>query len=91
MIYRPRNDYVLIRTTQAGISKTGLAFPDISLQGKEHIVHAVGPAVEGLKVGEKVLMVGKMGEDYAYLPNSKDLFIIKQANIVLVYEVEEDG
>ena len=86
MKYRPRNDYCLIKVTSLGLTPSGLAMPDVSVQGKEYFVVAKGPMVEDLAVGDKVLMVGSPNEDYAYLPNSKELLIIKQANIVLVYE-----
>jgi len=34
-------------------------------------------------------MVGTVGQDYAYLPNSKDLLVVKEVNVVLVYPEPE--
>ena len=84
----PRNDYVLIKSITLGQTESGIALPDQSIQGKKYVVEALGPKVEGLKVGDSILMVGTAGEDWAFLPGSKDLLIIKEQNCVLIYEEE---
>lgn len=89
-MHKPRNDYVLVRKILRNLTPSGIAVPNKSAQGADYRIVAWGPDVKDLEVGQNVLMVGQVGLDYAYLPNSSDLCIIKQANIVLVYdEVEE--
>ena len=85
--FRPRNDYVLIRIVELGQNPAGIAIPQISAQGKEFHVVAVGPDVEDLDVGDKVLMLGSKNTTYFELPNSKDLIVMKEENVVLVATV----
>lgn len=86
---KPRNDYVVIRRVTRGKTPSGIAVADWSIEGVDHVVQHVGPKVEHLKPGDTVLMIGAKGEDYAFLPNSKGLLIIKEANVVLVYGEDE--
>lgn len=83
---RPRNDNVLVRIVEIGQNDAGIAIPQISIQGKEFRVVAVGKNVVDLEPGLKVLMIGRQGTEYFPLPNSTDLIIIDQKNVVLVYE-----
>lgn len=85
MNVQPRNDYVIIEVVNRGETPSGISVSAYSLEGKDYFVHAKGPAVEHLEVGDKVLAIGTLGEDYAYLPNSSTLFMVKQANIPLVF------
>ena len=84
--YRPRNDYVLIKIIDLGKSKAGVLIPEICIEGKEFHVLAKGPDVQNLEVGDKVLCIGKKGEDYGYLPARSDVFLTKQANCVLIFD-----
>jgi len=86
MTFKCRNDFVLIRVVDVGMSEGGVAIPQISIQGKEFHVEAVGPDVNELEVGDKVMMIGKQWNEYYPLPNCKDLLVIKQEFIVLVLE-----
>jgi hypothetical protein len=88
--YLPRNDLVLVKVVNLGEVR-GVAMPDIAMQGKVYIVEAVGPKVEGLKQGDEVLIGGKANEDWAFLPSSKDLFITRQENVLLVVREEIQG
>lgn len=83
MSWQPRNDYVLIRVTELGESPGGVALPDSAIQGKKFTVDAVGPAVIDLALGDEVLMLGSQGAQYYPLPNSKQLFVIRQEHVVL--------
>ncbi len=85
MQYLPRNTYVLVRRVKLGETPGGVLVPDASIEGVEHIVVAVGPKVEELAVGDKVLMIGQFNLHYSFLPNSKELIIIKEENVALVY------
>ncbi len=85
----PRNDYVVFRRVQRGTTLKGIHMPDKSLEGIDHVVEAIGPKVEDLKVGDKVLILGKLGEDYGELPNQKGLYLTRQNNIAIVMEYEE--
>ena len=88
-VYRPRGDFVLIRIVELGQTVSGIAMPQTAVQGKEFQVVAIGPQVDDLMEGDKVLMIGKLNTDYFALPNSKELIVIKQEYVVLV--VEHDG
>ena len=90
VIYRPRNDFVLVRIVELGETKSGIAVQQISIQGKQFVVVAIGPLVEDLKVGDKVMMIGKVGDQYYPLPNYKDLLVISEQNVVLILE-DRDG
>lgn len=79
----PRNDMALVRIVDIGQAR-GIAMPEVSIQGKEFIVVAVGPKVEKLESGDKVLMIGNVGDNYYPLPDCKDLIVIKETNCVLV-------
>ena len=85
MKFTPRNEYVLIRRVLLGQTPGGVLTPDNSIEGVKHIVEAVGPKVEHLSEGDDVLIIGTKGQDYGFLPNSKDLFITKESNVVLIY------
>ena len=88
MKFRPRNENVLIRVRDLGKFK-GIAMPDTAVQGKEYIVDAIGPKVEGLLVGDKVFMIGEFKADYDYLPHTKELLLIHQRNIAVIIEGDE--
>ena len=81
--YKPRNDFVLIEQIKLD-TVGGLVMPDHAIEGKEYHVRAMGPKVEGLSLGDKVLMIGTTGQDYAPLPGNSKLMIIKEANVVLI-------
>ena len=86
IVYCPRNDYVLVKIVDLGKSPGGVLTPQAAIEGKEFFVEAKGPDVKHLEVGDKVLMIGVLKEDYAYLPSSKDLILIKQANIPIIFK-----
>ena len=80
----PRNDWCLVLMVQLEKVES-LHMPQSAIQGKEFIIEAVGPKVEGLKKGDMVLMAGKIGVDYYPLPNSPNLLVIRQEHVVLVF------
>lgn len=82
---KPRNDMVLVRMVKRGESKGGIAMPDISAEGTDYIVEAIGPKVVGLDVGDKILPIGRRGVEWDMLPEETDLFILKEVNIPLIY------
>ena len=43
MIYKPRNDYVLVKIVDLGETPSGIATPQTSIHGKEFHVLADGP------------------------------------------------
>lgn len=82
-----RNDFVLFRMIDRGHVR-GVAMPNIAQQGKERLVVAIGPKVEGLKVGDKVLVIGSVGQDVVQVPSETQLYMTREANVALV-EVPE--
>ena len=87
--YRCRNDFVLFKLVDRGTVR-GVHVPQVSAQGKERIVMDIGPDVEDLDVGYKVMVIGTVGMDVVQLPNETNLFLTKQANVTLIVEEEED-
>ena len=89
-IYRPRNERVILRRIQIGQTKAGVVLPDSAVEGKEYVVHAIGPKVEDLEEGDRVFITGVQNVDWAWLPGSHDLLIIHQMNVVLAFEDVND-
>lgn len=81
--YRCRGDFVLYRMVNKGIVN-GVVMPDIASQGKERVVVAVGPKVEGLNVGDVILVIGTPGEDLVQLADERDIWMTREANVALV-------
>ena len=75
----------MVRIVNKGETPQGIAVSDFSDEGKEYVVEAIGDKVEHLEVGDRVLVIGVRGATYDFLPNTQDLFIIKEAGIPLVY------
>ena len=84
--FRPRNDYVLVKLIDLGKTESGIAIPSQAQQGKERVVVAMGPKVKDLSKGDKVNIIGESGVDYAFLPDCRDMIIVKEANVILVIE-----
>jgi len=88
MNYRPRNDIVVIKVVDKGKVR-GIAMPDVAQEGKERIILAVGPKVEDLKVGDKVLVIGTPGQDLVRIPGELNLFLTKEVNVLVVVVEDE--
>ena len=88
LTYKPRNDFVVFELIDLGMVG-GVHVPDRSAHGKERIIRAVGPDVKGLDVGQKVFVIGTMGEDVVPIPDKKQYYLTKQSNVVLIV-CEED-
>ena len=86
LAYIPRNDLVVIRVEV--VNKIGLvAVPERSKEGQKFYVHAVGPKVEGLKVGDRVIFGGSpQGGEVSWIPGAKGLMLTRQENILVVIE-----
>lgn len=88
--FKPRNEFVLVRIHLVDTNRAGIAIPQVSAEGKSFVVEAVGDAVNGLRVGDRVLMVGKPNEDYWTVSGYKDLIMIKQQCVALIVEEVPD-
>src|SRR4051812_9202916 len=87
--YAPRNDFVLIQIIDRGyVGK--VAVPGISKAGKDLVVVAMGPDVKSLNVGDKVMVIGEVGEALAALHDRKDMFVTKQSNVCYVITEEPE-
>ena len=85
--FRPRNDIVILRTVPRGESVGGVQLPTTSKEGNRHIVVAIGPKVEGLKVGDEVVPGGPTTKAEFYpIPGCSDLSAINQEYCMLVAE-----
>lgn len=89
MQYRPRNDFVILKLTRIEVNKAGVAIPQGSNESMKWTVHSTGPKVEDLVSGDVVLVMGTQGQDLAPLPRERDLFITKEANVLLVVTEDE--
>lgn len=86
--FHPRGNAVICRLIQLDKDKeTGLYLPQVSQEGKQHVVVAVGPDVKGLEPGDKVLAMGTFRVDWDFLPGFRDLFIIRE-NLCLKFTEE---
>lgn len=88
--YVPRNDIVLIERVQAGKVR-GLHMPDQSEEGVFTYVKAIGPKVEGLQVGDRVLGIGTPGQDLVRVPGEANLFLLREGNVLCVVQGKPDG
>lgn len=87
----PYGDKVLVRMVKAALVR-GMIMPDISQEGKQYVIEAVGPDVKRLKPGDKVLVSGVQDVHWSFLPGYSDLFIIGEKDVPLTYEdVPEEG
>jgi len=87
MKYRCRSNFVLFRLIDKGMVGS-IATPQISAQGKERVVEAIGPDVLNLAVGDKILVIGTIGQDTIPLPNEVGLYMTRDGNVALVVEDE---
>jgi NADPH:quinone reductase-like Zn-dependent oxidoreductase len=87
--YRVRKGFVLVRIIEVGKVR-GIRMPQSSINGKEFYVEGLGEDVTDLKVGDKVLMTGNINTHYHEVPNTGNLIVIKQENVLLVVEGTED-
>jgi co-chaperonin GroES (HSP10) len=83
--YKPRNDNVLIRLVRRD-KVGGIAVPQVSSEGRSYVVEGLGPKVEGLALGNQVMMTGQVKVDWDFLPGETDLLIIRQENVLCVIE-----
>jgi hypothetical protein len=81
-IVQPRLDYVTIRE-RVKESRRGIRLPENSLEGREFFVEGVGPDAKDLEIGDQVLMTGKCGTDWSYVPHCHKLIVIREGNIVV--------
>lgn len=81
--YIPREDFVLFRMTRQDTVR-GLVMPQVSQQGLVRIVVAKGPNVKDLDTGDEVLVCGQVGSDVIALPNEPDLYLTRQANVLVI-------
>jgi NADPH:quinone reductase-like Zn-dependent oxidoreductase len=84
-IMKPRGKFVLLKITDVSkISEDSkIIAPQSSQLGKEYRVIAVGPKVEDLEVGDKVLVTGKIGTGWDFLPNSRELIIADEGILIV--------
>ena len=97
--YYPRNNTVVLRQHKAGLTKGGLARPDISADSKRYTVEAFGISVDGLSVGDEVIMrshvptaAGLLSVTALELADDPDLLLIDGDHIICVVQrnVPED-
>ena len=82
-IYQCREDFVLIRIVNRGVSAGGVAYADVSPDGKDHFVVSVGPKAEDVQPGDRVMSIAQQGS-FVFLPNTRDLYVTRASNIAIV-------
>ena len=90
MKYRPRNDYVILRLSNIDKTAAGVVIPKANTEGRVWTVVAIGPKVDDLKPGDVVNPMGEVGQDIAMLPRERDLYLTKEANILMVTELDDE-
>ena len=88
MKYYPRNDFVIIQAIKRDtMPNSAIGIPQNSSWGEEYIVHAIGPKVENLKVGDKVMLIGsEQNGTMSRVPLTKDLIVTREENIIYTWE-----
>lgn len=81
----PRGELVVVREVVRD-EIGGIKMPENSLEGREHYVEAIGPKVEDLNVGDRVMMNGQKNVDWAYIPGCGSLIVINQVKVVLIFK-----
>jgi NADPH:quinone reductase-like Zn-dependent oxidoreductase len=79
----PRGSRVLIKMRMRD-EINGVRVPERSVEAKVFTVVAIGPKVEHLNVGDRVMMTGQQKVDWDYLPGSHEMLIIDEANVLCV-------
>lgn len=86
-VYKPRKSFVVVCVVSLGKMQDGrIHLPDSAIEGKQYIVHAIGPDVKDLNIGDKVLMQGNQGSEWGYMPGTREFIVIDERNVVLVFE-----
>jgi hypothetical protein len=88
MKYEARCDYVIVRKIDLGKTPGGLIAPNISALGKELRVESIGPDVDDLDIGDKVILGVNKDSEYYELPE-KDLAVVRQSCVVCVIGEEK--
>ncbi len=86
LVFRPRNELVIVRVETIDKNRAGIALPGTSLESKKYIVTSVGPKVEDLKVGDRVLINGEKGQEWQNIPGYNDLIVTHQQFVSLIIE-----
>jgi hypothetical protein len=90
-LYFPRNDFVVVKITKNDISLAGVAIPERSSWGEEYTVYAIGPKVEGLKIGDKVMIIGSQQTgNWSFVPMEKNLIVTREENIIYTWKDAND-
>lgn len=85
--FRPRHGIVILRTIPRGETPGGLKLPTTSKEGNRHIVVAIGPEVEGLKVGDEVVPGGPtLQAEFYPIPGYSDISAIDEKWCMLVVD-----
>jgi hypothetical protein len=82
--FTPRGPYCVIRVSYRETNQAGIAVSQASAEGRQYHVESIGPDVKDLKVGDRVLMVGKKNEEYWDIPAHNGLLLVKESVISLV-------
>lgn len=79
---KPRNNHVILHRSLA--ERKSLVMPQNSAEAWKWVVVAKAEGVKELNIGDQVWVSGKLGEDYAPIPNSDSLYIIADYCIMVV-------
>jgi NADPH:quinone reductase-like Zn-dependent oxidoreductase len=79
---RPRNKHVILYRELA--APKSIVMPQNAAEAWKWTVVAISQGVEELSVGDSVWVTGKIGQDYAQIPGTQQLYIIAQENIMVI-------
>jgi hypothetical protein len=83
--FTPRGPYCVIRVSHIDKNAAGIALSQTSADAKQYHVESIGPDVENLKIGDRVLMVAEPGEKPCWdIPGQYGLMLVRESAISLV-------
>lgn len=94
--YIPRHDWLVIRFEKLGMVGK-LAVPDQASEGNRYVVVSKGPdCAPGVEKGDIVVIGGgvELGHNPGMMfgcPETKDLFLVKDKNVLAVRKKNEDS
>ena len=75
-MYEARDNFTIIRTEKYTGKHHGLEMPETAAESTRFFVVSAGDKIDTLHEGDEVMIMGKLGEEYVYVPGERDLLVI---------------